>query len=386
MRILHLTQIFSGLSETFIYDYILTSQRLGFKNQVRTLVRQNSVTRPFGDVSVLDLPNRYHPARVAAKFIGFLNGIFDETYAWSIYQKLLVSEFKKNPPNVIHAHFGPMGVLALQVSKSLQVPLVVTFYGYDISSLLKHSRWKKRYQKLFQECAAITVLSEDMRNKVHQAGCPYEKIHIVHLGKNTSDYHFQERRKTPRKFLSVGRLVEKKGFKDTIQAFHDVVSKGLEIELDILGGGYEEASLRGLVQKLGLQKVIRIHGALPHEEVKKYFEQADAFILSSKTGFDGDEEGTPTVLMEALAVGLPSVSTKHAGIPEIFPENQQWLLAEEGNILQISEKILKICQLSSEDIQKISKEGRSHIEKYFEVRTEVQKFHHLYQEIQGLPL
>ena len=112
---------------------------------------------------------------------------------------------------------------------------------------------------------------------------------------------------------------------------------------------------------------------MSHDQVKHELTVADAFILCSKTAPDGDREGVPTVLMEAQAVGLPCVSTRHSGIPEVIPEKNQWLLAEEGNITEIANRMERLVDISIDQLRRVVQRGRSKVEKDFNLTKEVEK-------------
>jgi glycosyltransferase involved in cell wall biosynthesis len=109
-----------------------------------------------------------------------------------------------------------------------------------------------------------------------------------------------------------------------------------------------------------------------NEKVVDYMRDADAFLLPSKTAPDGDREGTPTVLVEAQCIGLPCVSTRHAGIPEMIPESNHHLLSDEGDISGLSESLYYLSELDVEFLRKISRYGREMMEKSFNLVREVE--------------
>jgi len=195
-----------------------------------------------------------------------------------------------------------------------------------------------------------------------------------------SDYPFKLK-SSPRilNFISVGRLQDKKGFRDCILAFQLLSQKYPELSLKIIGTGSQEQELRRLLPN-GEQQISFL-GALSHEDTKKHIAASDAFILCSKTGVDGDKEGIPVVLMEAMAMGLPCVSTRHSGIPEVIPEESHWLLAEEGNAADIAVKIEQLINSPKAEIARLSELGRKKIEQEFNLETEVAKLKTIYSSI-----
>lgn len=379
LKVAHVCEVFSGLSETFLYDYILGTNKSN-SCSVYTFTRQNADSRPFERVITLNIPPKWHPQRIIEKARTIIRGPTHDLYfAWPYFKKQLLREFENSPPDIIHAHFGPTGIFSSEIASALDIPLIVTFYGYDCSVLFRKSEWLTRYQRMFDTAKIITVLSENMKEKVARAGCVESKIKVVHLAKNISDYTFRNRKAPIKNFLSVGRLVEKKGIEDAIRAVAIVARNGLAINLKVIGGGPLMNRLKDVATELNANNFVQFLGPLPHDQVKKQFQESDAFILCSKTAADGDEEGTPTVLMEAQSFGLPCISTLHAGISEVIPEVGQQFLAREGDIQDIAKRITLLNQLSDPEVTNLCISGRKKVEDEFNLVTECQKLNDLYQ-------
>lgn len=374
MKVLHIVENFSPLSETFIYDYITELEKQGVDNHVLTFIRHNEAERPFKKV-----------------YIGKRNF----NIIWIILR--ILSEIKKNPskyfslrrreikkvveevkPEVIHAHFGQMGVLVAPIAKKLNIPLVVTFYGYDASSLLKDEFWLREYKKLWNSVNAITALSENMKNVLIDTGCFENKISIIHLSRKLDDITLKETQNGIRNFISVGRLTEKKGHADTIYAIKKVLDSGYKINLKIIGEGPLKEELQNLIIDNKLQDNVKLLGAVKNEETLKQLYTADAFILCSKTAKNGDQEGTPTVFVEAQAIGLPCISTLHVGIPEMIPDENKKFLAEEGNIEQIKDCIIRLINTEKSELIKVVERGRKKVEEEFNLEIEVKKLINIY--------
>jgi glycosyltransferase involved in cell wall biosynthesis len=176
-------------------------------------------------------------------------------------------------------------------------------------------------------------------------------------------------------------LTHKKGHFDTIDAFKKVLECGYDIELEIIGDGELREELQKYIQDSGVEDTVKLSGALPNQQVITKLKEADAFILSSKKGPNGDKEGTPTVLVEAQAIGLPCISTVHAGIPEMIPEENQQFLAEEGNVEQLSKKMEKLINLTPEELEEVAARGREKIEQDFNLTREVGKLISIYKKL-----
>jgi glycosyltransferase involved in cell wall biosynthesis len=376
MKVLHFCDSFSPLSETFIYDYITELERQGIDNQVLTFNRINEDDRPFDKVYV---------AKIKKDFIWFVLRVIAEynkkpNRFWTMQRREIRKIVKKVKPDIIHAHFGPMGVLIAPIAKKLNIPLVVTFYGYDTSSLLKEEFWFEEYEKLWNSLNGVTVLSKNMKDVLTKIGCPENKIAIIHLSRKLDKVVVKEIPKNIKNFISVGRLTGKKGHLDTIRAFKKVLNEGYDITLKIIGDGPLKRTLQKFIYDNDLVNKIELMGAVNNEDTLKEIHKADAFILCSKTAENGDQEGTPTVLVEAQAIGLPCISTFHAGIPEMIPQENHKFLAEEGNVEQIKECIIKLLNTDETELKEIIKRGRIKVEKEFNLQNEVKKLIDLYNE------
>lgn len=379
VRVVHLCRSFSPLSETFIYDYVTELERQGVDSRVLALGRVNKEGRPFERVEVVPFPSKWNVRRIGNWMRKKLPGRFQEPTVWSIVRPRLKRTLETMAPNVIHAHFGPCGVLIEPVARALGIPLVVSFYGYDISMLVREAYWREVYRELWKSANTVVVLSEEMKRAACALGCPKGKLHVVHLGRNlnTFAYHVPEGR--VREFVSVGRLAGKKGHFDAVAAIGRVRKGGHDVRLRIIGDGPLRNGLAGEIDRHGLEEAVELVGALPNERVADELRAADAFLLCSKTAANGDREGTPTVLIEAQASGLPCVSTHHAGIPEVLPEANQWLLAEEGDVGGLAARIERLMESTPEALQTVAEAGRIWMEAEFNLKCETQKLHVLYR-------
>jgi colanic acid/amylovoran biosynthesis glycosyltransferase len=379
MRIVHLVEAFSVLSETFIYDSITQLQADNTDNCIVTFNHLNVAERPFSNVIELQLPSRWHPARLRAKLQAKPNvELLDGPYA-DIYRQRLKKILAQVQPDIIHAHLSPMGCLAAPVAKALGIPLFVAFHGYDAFQLPQKESWQQKYRFLFQQMAMATVVSKYMRDHLISLGAPPEKVSIIHVGKKMDEFAYRPPERKVKHWSSIGRVVEKKGFDDCIKAFASA-TEGTDATLKIIGDGEQYTELKAKVAEQGLSERVFLLGALPHSETKRIIRESDAFILCSKTAKNGDKEGIPTVLMEAQALGLPCVTTRHSGIPEVLPSECQKLLADEGDVTQIAESIKAVAGFSVEQLKEITLAGRVLVERDFNLATETHKLINLYQK------
>lgn len=381
MNVLHFCKSFSLLSETFIYDYVTELERQGENNHVVTFRRVNEDSRPFPKVTVVDQPNRWHPRRLWNRSLVPMGLRKKGTSFWPQIRDRLESAVRQIGPDVIHAHFGPAGVLVATVAQRLGIPLIVTFYGYDISELVEERFWRECYSRLWPRIEYATVLSEDMKQAAIDLGAPEEKLRIVHLSRNLKKFPFRAPSRKARKVLFVGRLVEKKAPLDAVEALHLANEKGAELELDVVGDGALRTQTQAFVKERGVEADVTLHGRVPNKKVTDLMNEADVFLLPSKTAPNGDREGTPTVLVEAQAVGLPCVSTRHAGIMEMIPEANHDQLADEGDTEALAEILYSLTSRPVEDLKRIARRGRQKVEGEFSLVDEAGALRSIYEEI-----
>jgi len=303
-----------------------------------------------------------------------------EASFWPMYREQLERLVKEIRPDVIHAHFGPAGVLIGQCAGSCDVPFVVSFHGFDAFHLPRIQFWREKYSELFIKASCLTVVSNGMADHLVTLGSPEEKIKVVRVGKRISDYPYDPPDSSVRDWISVGRLVEKKGFDDCISAFQLLVNQFPGSTLTIIGGGELFGALECQIKAGGLENSIHMCGGLSHDEVKGYMEVADAFLLCSKEAKNGDREGVPTVLMEAQSMGLPVVATRHSGIPEVIPEANHKFLAPEGDISAIAEALIRLASCSVAELVQLAERGRTKVEHEFNLTHEIAKLRDLYTE------
>lgn len=166
--------------------------------------------------------------------------------------------------------------------------------------------------------------------------------------------------------LAVGRLVEKKGFDILLRAAALARARGAQFELHFVGDGPEREDLERLASGLGLRDVVVFHGRMTQEELRPLYEQARVFAIASIVTADGDRDGIPNVLLEALAMGVPTVATNTGGIPELIEHEETGLLAKPGDPVDLSEQLERI--LYDEDLrERVRKAGRERVALDFDI-------------------
>jgi colanic acid/amylovoran biosynthesis glycosyltransferase len=254
----------------------------------------------------------------------------------------------KGPYDIVHCHFGPIGKIGLYLRGigALDGKLIITFHGYDLTSYVKN-HGDMVYKELFAKADLMMPISIRWKDELIRLGCEEKKIVVHRMGIDTKKFNFMDRkisRNGKINVLSIGRLVEKKGFKYGIEAVAMVSKKYRNVNYTIIGGGELKDDLERLIKGLDLQDKIKIIGRRNQQEVKEILDGADIFLAPSVTSQNGDQEGIPVVLMEALSSGIPVVSTYHSGIPELIEDGRSGLLAAERDVDALSEKIFFLIE------------------------------------------
>ena len=232
----------------------------------------------------------------------------------------------------------------LPVALELGIPFFVHAHGYDVSLRLRDPLWQQRY-KAFEQAAGIIVVSEVSRTRLLGLGLEPDKVHVVPCGVDVPDQPLRRHANGVVRCLGVGRMVGKKAPILLLDAFRRAAEGSAELQLDYVGTGELRLAARHFVQALDLSKRVTLHGALPHEQVIQLMREADVFIQHSVTDpLTGDEEGLPVAILEAMAEGLPVVSTAHAGIPEAVIDGETGFLVPEGDSVAMASRIVSLAK------------------------------------------
>jgi colanic acid/amylovoran biosynthesis glycosyltransferase len=242
--------------------------------------------------------------------------------------------------DVIHCQFGPNGLVgAFLKDCGIAGRLVVTFHGSDITTY--PSRYGEGiYRVMYDRADAVTSGTSFTKAKLTANSCPETKITVIPVGVRMDEYaetDFASRE--PFSILSVGRLVEVKGYRWAIEAFAKVHERFPRAEYLIVGDGGLKASLEALAGELGVAGSVRFLGAMRDTEVAALYRTASVFVLPSVIASDGAEEGQGLVLQEAQACGLPVVSTRIGGIPEGVIEGETGFIVAQKDPAAMAERI-----------------------------------------------
>ena len=290
----------------------------------------------FPTQNVYSIPER----RFTAKIFNIIHIKLTRSDSTRYFENII----KENNVKLLHAHFGTEGVRYLKLKKNLNLPMITTFYGFDVSMIPRIPYWKKRYAQLFLEGDRFLTEGNNMRNELIKLGCPKDKIIVQHLGVDLNTFNF-----TPRTLpedgnitiLIAGSFSEKKGIPYAINAFAKVKEEHPNIQLRILGDGPLRDQIESLIAELDISNSVTLLGYQPHDVFLNEVMNAHIFMLPSITAQNGDTEGgAPVAILEAQATGLPVISSYHADIPEVVVDGKSALLAPERDVGTLAKPII----------------------------------------------
>lgn len=248
-------------------------------------------------------------------------------------------------PLLIHAHFGRGGAVALPLARALGVPLAVTFHGGDATKETHYRRraiptiYQRRMAALMREAALFHCVSDHIRDVLLARGFPATKLRVIRLGIETDPPVVPPAAETNPYLLFVGRFVEKKGAAHLLDAMRFVREGGDMTELVLIGDGPLGAALRREAASL---TGVNFLGWQPPAEVRARMRGALALVVPSVTAASGDEEGLPTVVLEAMAQGTPVIGSRHSGIVEAITDDASGLLVPPGDAHALADAMARL--------------------------------------------
>jgi len=219
-----------------------------------------------------------------------------------------------------------------------------------------------------QQASAVLCISNFHRELYRSLGGAEEKLHVVHLGVDTARFPLAPDRREPvPHVLSSGRLVAKKGFPVLIEACSLLVQRGLALRCTIAGSGPLEAELRAQVSALSLDEVVKLTGEpIDQEDLPKFMVSGDLYCLPCVPAPDGDIDGLPVMLMEAMACGLPAISTRLAGIPDLIEAGRTGLLVPADDVAALADALAELIA-DRDRAREIGLCGRAFVQERFDV-------------------
>jgi colanic acid/amylovoran biosynthesis glycosyltransferase len=371
------------ITETWIYGQIKNLKK--YRPIVYASRKENLDIYPIENIRSLDLKPGI------SNLHNFFNKGWNEVFH---FYPSFIFYLIKDKPNLVHAHFGPSGYSFLKLKKIFRLPLITTFYGYDLSLLPnQYPEWKRKYRKLFREGELFLVEGNHMKRCLIELGCPEGKIIVQHLGIDLERIKFIPRKLGKDEEINMlisSSFTEKKGIPYAVEAFGLVKQKNpkLKLKLTIIGdlqgdttGEIEKKKILDIIKKYNLKDYVDMLGYQPYPVFLRELYNHHIFLHPSIHASTGDTEGgAPVSIIEASASGMPILSTTHCDIPEVVKDGESGYLVAERDVNALAER-LEFLVLYSGIWEQIGKKGRAHIEKNYDIKKQVQKLEEIYDKV-----
>jgi colanic acid/amylovoran biosynthesis glycosyltransferase len=245
--------------------------------------------------------------------------------------------------DAVLAEYGTTGAYLVEGCKKARVPLFVHFHGFDASIRAVLDSHRDVYKKMFDYASGIVAVSGAMKNRLLSLGVPAERLHLNVYGVDPKRFAGGSPETKGPIFFGVGRFVEKKAPYLTVLAFSKVVQTVPDARLIMVGEGPLLGPCRRLAAALGVGSTIEFLGVQDSLRVSELMRSARAFVQHSLEADDGDCEGTPVAVIEAQMTGLPVISTRHAGIPDVVVDGETGFITDEGDAYGMSTRMLQLA-------------------------------------------
>lgn len=231
-------------------------------------------------------------------------------------------------PCVLHSHFGYVATEDLALHRALEIPWCVGFYGADVYQLGLSPQWLHTYARVFERLSLALALGPAMAERIEKLGCPRSKIKVHALGVEVDALPYEPRvwrKDEPLKVLFAGTFREKKGIQFAIEGAAIAHKRGVNLRLHLVAeqmgksGDLEtKDAVFALIRRSGIEHLVTHQPLVPFAQLLELGLQSHVFLAPSVTAADGDSEGTPFVLQQMMATGMPAIATVHSDIPYLF--------------------------------------------------------------------
>jgi colanic acid/amylovoran biosynthesis glycosyltransferase len=292
----------------------------------------------------------------------------------------LLSVLSETRARVLHIYFGHIAVHLLPLIRAWKHPSIVSFHGADVMVDMIKPAYREATLQMLDAVTLVLVRSESLRRAIVDLGCDPKKIEIQRTGIPLEEFPFRKRT-VPKngewQFLQAGRLIEKKGLPVTLRAFSTFLNQDRNATLTIAGEGPLLPELQKFARELGVNDRVSFTGFISQEQLREIYYRSHIFLHPSQTGRDGNQEGIPNSMLEAMATGLPVFATEHGGIPEAIENGVSGVLVRERD----DEALARALRDAAQDpdlLSRIGHAGSSAVRKNFDLSTQLQRLEEIY--------
>ena len=281
---------------------------------------------------------------------------------------------------LFHIYFGQIAVHLLPLIRTWDNPSIVSFHGADVMVDMNKAAYRSATLRMLDAVKLVLVRSESLRRALIDLGCDPEKIELQRTGIPLEEFSFRERifpNNGDWRFVQAGRLIEKKGLPVTLRTFAAFLRQYPNAMLTIAGEGPLLGELQNLARDLNIAQRVSFTGFISQEELREIYYQSHIFVHPSQTGRDGNQEGVPNAMLEAMATGLPVFATDHGGIPEAVENGVSGVLVPERDDKGLARALVNAAQ-DPGFLSRIARSGAESVRKNFDLQQQVQRLEDIY--------
>lgn len=385
LRIAYVLKRFPRFSETFILNELLAHEKAGVQVDVYSLLnppeepRHARLSNLRADVKYLKSlgKNRIGEAGTDDAYL-FSGKSAQEIGALQAKAEAVAADAKAKGISHFHAHFGSDSTtVACLAARAVNGTFSYTAHARDIYHTYVSEQADAAMRRAKMREAAFVVTVSDYNARHLSALCPQARVVRLYNGIDLSTFlPIDPSQQQAGQLIAVGRLVEKKGFDVLLDACALLKQRCVSFNLSLIGSGPLEAVLREKVETLALADRVKLEGPLPQEQLIQKMSEAELAVLSCVVTGSGDRDGLPTVLLEAMARGLPVVTTTVSGGPEIVADGVTGRLCAPGNAVALADALEDVLS-DSERARAMGAMGRRRAERLFDLETNAQRLREL---------
>lgn len=356
----YVLKMYPRFSETFIVSEILAREAAGERISIfslrpptdprfhpelaRVQAPVSYIDRPHKSEDLWDIFRSAQKAGISHAVAGAFNELTGTDPDDAAQALQLAIALQQRKIGHLHAHFGSIAANVARLASLLtRIPYSFTAHAADI---FRETNDREHLRiKLEQAHHAITISQYNLSYLRRRFPGATDRLHLVRNGLELERFPYEEPRPVGEivRIAAVGRLVEKKGFEYLLAAAAELMEGGFRLEVRIAGDGQLADDLQRTIDHRHLRASVRLLGAQTQDQVRSLLRSADVFVAPCVIGQDGNVDGLPTVLLEAMAIGVPCIGTDVTGIPEVIRDRHTGILVPPGNGHRLAEAILEIC-------------------------------------------
>ena len=342
--------------------------------------RENSARFPFDKIDIVSKPALHFLRRF------WFRELRDKPWQISGGElRALLEILRKTDAELLHIYFGQIAVHLLPLIRAWPKPSIVSFHGADVMVDMNKPAYREATRQMLDAVKLVLVRSESLQRAVIHLGCDESKIQIQRTGIPLDEFPFRER-SIPQngawRFVQSGRLIDKKGLPVTLRAFANFLRRYPDAALTIAGEGPLLGQLQDLARELKIDNRVSFAGFISQEQLRDVYYGSHIFVHPSETGPDGNQEGIPNSMLEAMASGLPVFATEHGGIPEAINHGVSGVLVPERDDEELAWALVNAVE-DPGFLWRIARSGAEMVQDNFDLRMQTRRLEDTYLQTIG---